>query len=256
MKISVVIPMAGAGSRFQKEGWEVPKPLIEFNGKMMIEHVLDSFADCTQNFNFILVIRSDFRLKYQTKLDKLNKYLNLILIDAEELTQGAACTVLLARQFFENSSLLIADSDTFYTPKVIKNFIDFLDLNTPDLALITFKSKLDCYSYVDINTENNYLIAIKEKEVISSDAISGVYYFKYGSQFVDSCIRLLIYNKREKNEFYISSVVGETSKKFKSKCMLYNVDVKDIFCVGTPSQLNDVIQRLALSKPININNPT
>lgn len=244
MKITVVIPMAGAGSRFQKEGWETPKPFIEFNGKMMIEHVLESFSHCQMDLDFILIIRTEFKTNNRKQLLRLAKYKNLKLIDAEELTQGAACTVLLARKYFENSALLIADSDTFYSNGVISGFIDFLLLNDPGISLITFKSDLDCYSYVDVDTKNNVLKKIVEKEVISSHAISGIYYFKFGSQFIDACINLLIYNRRVKNEFYISSVVGEVARQSKSKCVLYEIDTNDIFCTGTPSQLKETIQRI------------
>lgn len=245
MKITVVIPMAGAGSRFQKEGWSVPKPLIEFNGKMMIEHVLDSFALCNKDINFVLIVRSFFVDQYKDQLSKLTAYRNVHLITAEELTQGAACTVLLAREFYKNSSLLVADSDTFYTRDVIAQFLNFIDKNSPDIALVTFNSQADCYSYVSINENDHTLISIAEKEVISSHAISGVYYFKYGFQFIDACINLLIYNKKTKNEFYMSSVVGEVAKRFCSKCMLYNVDINDIYCTGTPTQLKNVQQRLS-----------
>lgn len=244
MTITVVIPMAGAGSRFQKEGWETPKPLIEFNGKMMIEHVLDSFSYCRNDLSFILIIRSEFRQKNGEKLSKLEKYKNLRFIEAEELTQGAACTVLLARKYFANSSLLIADSDTFYSAKTIGKFVTFLKDKDPDVSLITFMSQLNCYSYVSVDEKNNLLTAIAEKEVISSHAISGIYYFKYGAQFVDTCIELLIYNRRTKSEFYISSVVGEVARKLKSKFMLYEIEASDIFCAGTPSQLKNVVRRI------------
>ena len=51
MKCNVVIPMAGAGSRFSIAGYNVPKPFIEFDNKMMIEHVLNSFKKINANFN-------------------------------------------------------------------------------------------------------------------------------------------------------------------------------------------------------------
>ena len=40
--LNILIPMAGAGSRFKDAGYIFPKPLIEINNKPMIQLVLDS----------------------------------------------------------------------------------------------------------------------------------------------------------------------------------------------------------------------
>ena len=40
--MNVLIPMAGAGSRFEKAGYTFPKPLIEVNGKPMIQIVVEN----------------------------------------------------------------------------------------------------------------------------------------------------------------------------------------------------------------------
>lgn len=42
--VQFVIPMAGAGSRFQKAGYKLPKPLIPVLGKPMIQLVVENLT--------------------------------------------------------------------------------------------------------------------------------------------------------------------------------------------------------------------
>jgi beta-phosphoglucomutase-like phosphatase (HAD superfamily)/dTDP-glucose pyrophosphorylase len=110
-KMNVLIPMAGAGSRFADAGYTFPKPLIEVNGKPMIQVVVENL-NIEANYTFI--VQKEHYLKYS-----LQYLLNLIapncnIVQVDQLTQGAACTTLLAKQFIDNDSpLLIANSDQF-----------------------------------------------------------------------------------------------------------------------------------------------
>jgi choline kinase len=42
--INIVIPMAGEGSRFKDVGVDTPKPLIEIDGKTLIEHSISTLG--------------------------------------------------------------------------------------------------------------------------------------------------------------------------------------------------------------------
>ncbi|MFZ9377026.1 MAG: HAD-IA family hydrolase, partial [Candidatus Fonsibacter ubiquis] len=110
-KLNVLIPMAGAGSRFQQAGYTFPKPLIDVKGKPMIQTVIENL---NVEANFIFVVQKEHREKYN-----LDTLLNLItpnckIVEVDGITEGAACTTLLAKKFIDNDqSLLMANSDQF-----------------------------------------------------------------------------------------------------------------------------------------------
>jgi len=110
-KMNVLIPMAGEGSRFAKAGFTFPKPMIDVKGKPMIQVVVENL---NIEANYIYIVQKSHREKYN-----LDTLLNLItpgckIVEVEGLTEGAACTTLLAKEFINNNKqLLIANSDQF-----------------------------------------------------------------------------------------------------------------------------------------------
>ena len=109
--LNVLIPMAGAGSRFQAAGYTFPKPLIEVRGKPMIQVVVENL---NIDANFIYVVQKTHREQYN-----LDTLLNLItpgckVVEVDKMTEGAACTALLAKEFINNNNpLFFANSDQF-----------------------------------------------------------------------------------------------------------------------------------------------
>ena len=233
--------MAGKGSRFADAGYKIPKPLIKFNGKMMIEHVLDSFISLEEEIKFVLIVREDFLTEWSAEIDHLRSSYNITFVVAKKITQGASCSVLLARDLFKDTSLLVADSDTFYEPVVISEFLKFIKSTKAEQSLITFKSQKNCYSYIAINNGN---VLIAEKRVISEHAISGIYFFKYSKDFTDAAIEALIYGEKDHGEYYMSKVFWLASKLRGNFVNFYEISSKELFCTGTPEQLKEVLERL------------
>ena len=235
--INIVIPMAGAGSRFQIAGYDEPKPFIKFNGKMMIEHVLSSFENI--NANFILVIQEKFLIEQKEQIIKLKNNYKLDYVTVPKLTMGAAITALAAHKKINPAyDIIFADSDNIFNKNDINNFINYVRNNNYSGALLTFNSDQSCFSYANVE-ENGYLIQTKEKEVISNHAICGVYYFKELEQFKDAVIDLVVESDLSKGEFYMSNVYNHLMKITK-KIGVY--DIKTFDCVGTPEQLNEYIK--------------
>jgi dTDP-glucose pyrophosphorylase len=236
--INIVIPMAGAGSRFQVAGYDVPKPFIEFNGKMMIEHVLSSFADI--NAKFILVLQEKFLTEQKEQLKKLKNNYTIDFVMVPKLTMGAAITALAShKKINPDYDIIFADSDNIFCKKDINNFINYVRLKDFSGALLTFNSDKPCFSYAQTD-QNGYLIKTKEKEVISNHAICGIYYFKDIEQFKDAVIDLVVESDLSKGEFYMSHVYNHLLK-MTNKIGVY--DIKHFYCVGTPEQLNEYIKR-------------
>lgn len=235
--INIVIPMAGAGSRFKVSGYDVPKPFIEFNNKMMIEHVLSAFSGIPAKF--ILVLQEKFLEDQKEQLGKLKSRHNVSFVTVPKLTMGAAITALAAhKEIAPQYDIVFADSDNIFNKDDIINFIQNARDNDFAGSLLTFNSNKPCYSYAKTN-EDGLLIETKEKEAISNHAISGVYYFKNLELFKDSVIDLVVENDLAKGEFYMSNAYNHL-KKFNSNIGIF--DIKHFDCVGTPEQLNEYIE--------------
>ena len=110
-KMNVLIPMAGAGSRFEKAGYTFPKPLIEVNGKPMIQIVVENINIDAKH---IFVVQKSPYEKYNLATVLNNISPDCEIVQVEGVTEGAACTTLLAKQFIDNEEpLLMANSDQF-----------------------------------------------------------------------------------------------------------------------------------------------
>ena len=111
--LNIVVPMAGRGSRFADAGYVNPKPLIDVNGRAMIELVADNIRP-KDDFRFIFICQREHmeRFPLEDMLKKAAPGCEIIPIDY--VTEGAACTVLLAEKFIDNDdALMIANSDQY-----------------------------------------------------------------------------------------------------------------------------------------------
>lgn len=235
--INIVIPMAGAGSRFSIAGYNVPKPFIEFENKMMIEHVLASFSGI--DAKFILVLQEKFLTEQENQLNILKSKYTLDFVTVPKLTMGAAITALAAhKKINPKYDIIFADSDNIFNNNDIVNFISEVRSQNLAGALLTINSDKECYSYAKVD-KNGLLIETKEKEVISNHAITGVYYFKNLDDFKDATIDLVVESDLSKGEFYMSNVFNHL-KKFNNKIGVFDIEKFD--CVGTPDQLRQYIE--------------
>ena len=228
--MNIVIPMAGAGSRFAKVGYTFPKPLIEINGKPMIQIVVDNLAI---DAHHIFLVRKDHLLKYNldSVLPLIKK--NCTIVPVEQLTEGAACTSLLAEKHINNEKqLIIANSDQFIEWNTLETMYKFTDKNI-DGGIITFKSTHPKWSFAKVD-KNNFVTEVAEKKPISDNATVGVYFWKKGSEYVNYTKQMISKNIRTNNEFYICPVYNEAIKENK-KIKLHQIN--KMWGLGTPEDL-------------------
>jgi beta-phosphoglucomutase-like phosphatase (HAD superfamily)/dTDP-glucose pyrophosphorylase len=231
-KMNVLIPMAGAGSRFQQAGYTFPKPLIDINGKPMIQFVIDNI---NIDANYIFVVQKEHRVKYN-----LDTLLNLIapkckIVEVDALTEGAACTTLLAKEYINNDEpLLIANSDQ-YVEWDSNEFMYKMIEQKVDAGIITFQSTHPKWSFAKTD-EKGYVIEVAEKKAISDIATAGIYYWAKGSDYVKYAEQMIQNNTRINNEFYVCPVFNEAiadNKKIKT----YNI--QKMWGLGTPEDLQE-----------------
>ena len=228
--LNILIPMAGAGSRFEKAGYTFPKPLIEIHGKTMIQWVLDGLG---LKGNYIFIIRKEHQEKYNIK--HLLKALvpNCKIIENDGITEGAACTTLLVKKIINNNNpLVIANSDQFIEWNSGKSMYKFVDKNA-DGGILTFKSLHPKWSYAKIN-KNEIVTEVAEKKVISANATVGVYYWKKGSDYVSFAESMIKKNIRVNNEFYVCPVFNEAINKDKK---ILIEEINKMWGLGTPEDL-------------------
>jgi len=229
--LNVLIPMAGAGSRFQQAGYTFPKPLIDVHNKPMIQVVVDNL---NINANYIYVVQKSHREKYN-----LDTLLNLItpnckIVEVDGITEGAACTALLAKEYINNNSpLFFANSDQ-YIDWDSNEFMYKMNETDADGGIVTFKATHPKWSFAKID-ENGYVTEVAEKNPISDNATVGFYYWKHGSDFVKYAEQMIKKDIRVNDEFYVCPVFNQAVEDNK-KIRVY--EVQNMWGLGTPEDLN------------------
>jgi dTDP-glucose pyrophosphorylase len=229
--MNILIPMAGAGSRFSKAGYTFPKPLINVRNKPMIQVVMENL---NVDANFIYVVQKEHYDKYN-----LESVLNVItpdcsIIQIEGITEGACCTTLLAEELIDNDNpLLIANSDQFVEWES-GEFFHSMNAPNVDGGILTFENTHPKWSYVKVDEQGN-VCELKEKEVISNTATVGIYYWTKGSDYVKYSHKMIEKDIRVNGEFYVAPVYNEAIEDG-HKIKIYNID--KMWGLGTPEDLN------------------
>ena len=229
-EMKVLIPMAGAGSRFEKAGYTFPKPLIEVNGKPMIQLVVENLNIDAQH---IFIVQKEHYEKYN-----LQYLLNLIspnnvIIPVEGVTEGAACTTLLAKEFIDNDQpLLTANSDQFVEWDS-NEFLYSMQADEVDGGILTFNSVHPKWSFAKTD-EDGFVTEVAEKKPISNNATVGIYYWSKGSDYVKFAEQMIKKDNRVNGEFYVCPVYNEAIEDEKK---IKTFHVEKMWGLGTPEDL-------------------
>lgn len=232
--MNIVIPMAGAGSRFANAGFDTPKPLIEVMGKAMVEHAIRSF-DVDGRFIFIT---RDFGELHNRILSNVLKTLRpeSIEIKIDTVTSGAVESALHAQRFIDNDSPLViynCDQKIDWDADVLLNHIEEKD---PDALLVLYKSTNPCNSFAEI-VDNN-IVRVAEKNPISDNALIGFHYWKHGSDFCASASKLMDhYRSSGSPECYVSETYNYLYKKVSAYFIANNVYIP----LGTPEDVSKFV---------------
>ena len=230
--------MAGEGSRFRKEGYTFPKPLIDVNGKPMIQCVIENLDFDAQ---YIFLVRKEHLEKYN-----IESVLKIVtngrskIVPVDDLTEGAACTALLARDLIDsNEELLIANSDQIieYSKENFNTIRRFTKFNS---SVFTFRAVHPKWSFVKVNSRG-VATEVAEKNPISDIATCGVYYYRMGSDFVNYADRMIEKDIRVNNEFYICPVYNELISDRKTLIPFF---VDKMHGLGTPEDLKKYLSKL------------
>ncbi len=233
--------MAGAGVRFQREGYNEPKPLVLVDGLPMVERSIESLP---QPEKWVAVCQAE-HIKYPELADVFRtKGGSLQVIPVEKLTEGQASTCLLAKDILDmKAPLLIAPCDA----AMIYDFSHFSDIvngSGTDCLVWTFRNHPHAnrnpkqYGWVKVGPDGR-IAGISCKIPLSEDVrndpgIIGVFWFREARIFVEAAEKLLLENRRVNNEFYVDSAI-EAAVELGYSARVF--DVKSYVGLGNPDDV-------------------
>jgi NDP-sugar pyrophosphorylase family protein len=233
--IDIVIPMAGLGTRLSTAGMSQSKPLIEvMPGRLMIDYVID-FLSFTEPHRFIFVCLAEHDRLFGISRRLRNKAPGCEVVLAEGLTAGPASSALLAAPLLrDDAELLIAYCDSFLTIEA-GDFVRYCRDKRAQGGLITYPSSGAFESYAVV-TETGEVVRTAEKQVISSLATAGIYYFAAATDFVRGAQAMIARSARDAGEFFVCPVFNALIAEGKRVCA-YPIARDQRIEMGTPDAL-------------------
>ncbi len=226
--------MAGLGTRFKNEGFDLPKPIIELNGKTLIEHSVSTLG---VKGKYIFITRKFENPKWNEILShKLKElYSDSIEIILESPTKGATETVLFAEQYINNDEPLIITNCDQITDWDVDEFNDFISDKDLDGVVVTYSSNNPKNSFALI--EKGVITKVIEKNPMSNTALIGVHYWKRGSDFVKSAKQLINdFQTVGRPECYISETYNYLINEGKI-IKNFHIPTNQYISLGTPYDL-------------------
>ncbi len=238
--MKVVVPAAGAASRFVEGGYTDPKPLITVGGKPLIKWATDSVDLHSSRDQFIFIVREEDMERHSIDRVLTGMYPDSAIVSVDSLTEGAACTVLLARDLIDSQEdLLIVNCDTaFKTP-----LADAAKRWMSEVAGIvtTFDSTDPRFSFAKVD-DDGFVTEVAEKRPISDRATVGAYYFTQGAYFVWAADQMITKDVRVNNEFYVAPTYNEL---IAAGHKVRAIRSDWLVSLGTPEEVEDYAKQLA-----------
>ncbi len=244
--MQIIIPMSGYGERFKKAGYKVPKPLIEVDGKPIIQHVVEMFPG-EKKFFFICNKNhlKNKKYKIKKKIKQIAPNAKIIAINPHKL--GPVHAVLESSEYLDDKEPTIvnyADFTCFWNYKKFKKTV--LDSKC-DGAIPCYKSfhphTIWSNYYAYVKEKNLKALDIQEKQPFTKNpqmefASSGTYYFKNGNLMKEYFKKTVKEKLLVNNEYYVSMVY---QPMIKDNLNIKIFEINHFMQWGTPQDLEDYI---------------
>ena len=240
--LHIIMPMAGEGSRFLKEGWTTPKPLIVLHGMPLFMRAIGSVFIEGVSMKYSFIVRQEHIEHYH-----IDEQIRAIIPKANifsvtKTTRGAVETCLMAESAIdEEDAVMVMDCDLEFRSKVfMKGITEILRQPSAEAnggMLISFESTEPRYSYAEVD-DNMVVKRTAEKEVISSHALCGAYFFSSAKGFLKAAHRLMNEPVFTKPEYYVSLLYNYLLADGE-KVMLATME--EYYSYGTPEELKKYI---------------
>lgn len=236
--MNIIIPLGGKGERFFKEGYDLPKPLIQIYDKEMIFHLLDHLNIAYDDKIFIIYKEELDTFRFSNIIKE--KYPSIYLIPITYQTSGAVETILFGLDFIinlsTNKSCVLLDCDTFYTVDILSII---RESNSNMVFYVNREHEPAIYSYIQIDHESK-ITDIKEKVKISSNANTGCYVFNDINVLYSKCKYVLDNKITYNGEPYTSCVIH--SMIYENHFYGYELERSNVFSLGTPNEVSNYLK--------------
>jgi NDP-sugar pyrophosphorylase family protein len=235
--LQIVIPMAGRGSRFASAGFTTPKPLIPVGGRPMIEWVIDNIRPRRLHRFIFLCLAGHLQTYPEVPAELRRLCPGCEIVPVATVTEGAACTVLLARRFIDSADpLMIANSDQLVELD-INEYLAAADAPGVGGLIMTFWSDHPKWSYCRLRPDGD-VTEVVEKKVVSNEATVGIYNFRAGRDYVRAADAMIAANLRVNNEFYVAPTYNQLiAEGARIITMKTGREFAGMHGVGTPEDL-------------------
>lgn len=232
--MTIVITMAGLGSRFAKAGYTVPKYMIEAKGKTLFDWSMESLKGYNKpDTEYIFIVRKEDKAEdFVVSHCKTACIANIKIVEIDKLTDGQATTAMLAAPYWKkDSELMIYNIDTF---------VESYELKSEDIAgdgyIPCFHAEGDHWSFVKLD-ENQRAVEVREKSRISDNCTLGAYYFKSCKLYEDLYEEYYSNEDNlEKGEKYVAPLYNFMIKKGMD-VRISIIDFGKVHVLGTPEEL-------------------
>ena len=236
--LQIVVPMAGRGSRFANAGYTTPKPLIPVGGRPMIQWIIDNIRP-NRPHQFTFICLAEHLEKYPevpAELKRICPGCNIIPVRA--VTEGAACTVLLAKQIINSDDpLMIANSDQIVDLD-INDYLAAADSPGVGGLIMTFWADHPKWSYCRMRADGT-VSEVLEKQVVSNEATVGIYNFRKGRDYVRAAEQMIAKNLRVNGEFYVAPTYNQLIEEgARVITMKTGEERKGMYGLGIPEDLD------------------
>jgi dTDP-glucose pyrophosphorylase len=238
--MNFLITMAGEGRRFRDAGYTVPKMLIEAKGKTLLEWSVDSLPlHLCSRLIFVAQQQHEDAFRVSKKIISIysSRVSSLHFKFIDKLTRGQSETACLAKHLIDPAKpLLIFNIDTQFVSSMLEKNLLRKDI---DGVLGAFYSEEPRFSFASLDDEG-FITRTAEKEVISSNALTGLYHFTRPADFFEAAEDAFAKNETTKGEFYIAPLYNHLIAKGRRLI----VDMADeVNILGTPEELKIFLQR-------------
>lgn len=236
---TVLIPMAGLGSRFVKEGYEIPKPLIPVSGKPM---VVQATMDLPEAQREVFIVREEMEGAEALRKTVHAQFPNAEFVQLRGETEGQAATCLLGLEGLElDQPLTIAacDNGALYPVNSFERLLE-----DPDAMVLVWVAKgypgaarnPQMYGWVDAEGHRIKAVSVKTPlgDPKNDPVIIGTFTFRHGRDFVAAAERMMAREARINGEYYVDTCIND-AVALGLDCRIIEVD--NYLCWGTPNDL-------------------
>ena len=236
--LHIIMPMAGEGSRFLKEGWTTPKPLIMLHCEPLFKHAISSVHIDGVPMKYSFIVRQEHIDKYQIDYQIKSFLSDANIFSVLKTTRGAVETCLMAESLIaDEDGVIVMDCDLEFRSKrfieILKEILSKSIEEAEGGALVSFESNEPRYSYAALD-EDGFVTRTAEKEVISNHALCGAYFFSTGKRFKQIAHQLLNEPEFKKPEYYVSLLYNYLLADSEK---VHLASMEEYYSYGTPEEL-------------------